>query len=83
VLGIIPFDERFSGYVKAGLHRWDLDVSVAGITGTLDDSGTDPVYGAGLQYRFNDAFALRAEYIRSDVEDLDVDTEQLQARFDF
>jgi hypothetical protein len=43
-------------------------------TRTLDDNPTDPVYGAGLQYRINDPFAVRGEYVRSAVEDLDVDT---------
>lgn len=82
-VGIVPFSDKFSGYVKGGFQRWDLDATIPGLTGTLDDSGTDPLYGAGLQYRFNDAFALRGEYVRSEVEDLDVDTAQLQARFDF
>ena len=79
----MPFTDKFSGYVKGGFQRWDLDASIPGLTGTLDDNGTDPVYGAGLQYRINDAFAVRGEYVRSEVEDLDVDTAQIQARFAF
>lgn len=82
-VGIVPFTDKFSGYVKGGFQRWDLDASIPGLTGTLDDNGTDPVYGAGLQYRINDASAVRGEYVRSEVEDLDVDTAQIQARFAF
>jgi OOP family OmpA-OmpF porin len=82
-LGILPFTDRFSGYAKAGFQRWDLDSAIPGLTGSLDDSGTDPVYGAGLQYRFNDTVALRAEYTRSELEDIDLDNAQLQVRFDF
>src|SRR3546814_12766986 len=63
--------------------RWDLDTSIPGLAGTGDDSGTDPTYGLGLQYRFTDAFALRGEYSRFEIEDVDVDLAQLQARFDF
>lgn len=82
-VGILPFTERFSGYAKAGFQRWELDGAIPGLTGTAKDDGTDPVYGVGLQYRFNDLVALRGEYTRSEVEDLDVDAAQVQVRFDF
>lgn len=82
-VGTVPFTDKFSGYAKAGFQRWDLDTPVAGVTGTADDSGTDPTYGVGLQYRFTDAVALRGEYSRFEVEDLDLDLAQVQVRFDF
>lgn len=82
-VGTLPFTEKFSGYAKAGLQRWDLDTAIPGLTGTADDTGTDPVYGVGLQYRFTDAVALRGEYSRFEIEDLDADLAQLQVRFDF
>lgn len=53
------------------------------MTGTPDDNGTDPTYGVGVQYRFTDAVALRGEYSRFEVEDLDLDLAQVQVRFDF
>ena len=79
----MPFTDKFSGYAKAGFQRWDLDTPIAGVTGTADDSGTDPTYGVGLQYRFTDSVALRGEYSRFEVEDLDLDLAQVQVRFDF
>jgi OOP family OmpA-OmpF porin len=82
-IGTVPFTGKFSGYAKAGFQRWDLDSPIGGVTGTPDDSGTDPTYGVGLQYRFTDAVALRGEYSRFEVEDLDLDLAQLQVRFDF
>lgn len=82
-VGTLPFTEKFSGYAKAGIQRWDLDTTIPGLTGTSDDNGNDPTYGVGLQYRFNDAVALRAEYSRFELEDLDADLAQLQVRFDF
>jgi hypothetical protein len=39
--------------------------------GTIKDHGTDPVY------------ALRGEYTRTEVRDIDVDAAQMQVRFDF
>lgn len=82
-VGTVPFTEKFSGYAKAGFQRWDLDTALPGVTGTTDDNGTDPIYGVGLQYRFNDKVALRGEYSRFEIEDADVDLAQLQVRYDF
>lgn len=82
-VGTVPFTEKFSGYAKAGFQRWDLDAGIPAVIGTGDDSGTDPTYGVGLQYRFNDSVALRGEYSRFEIEDADLDLAQLQVRFDF
>jgi OOP family OmpA-OmpF porin len=80
-VGTLPLTEAFSLYGKAGLHRWDADTSLALING--EDSGTDPTYGIGAQYRVSKRFALRADVSRFEMEDVDVDVAQLQARFDF
>jgi OOP family OmpA-OmpF porin len=82
-VGTLPFTDKFSGYAKAGFQRWDLDTALPGLTHTGDDSGSDPTYGLGLQYRFNDVVALRTEYSRFEVDDVDLDLAQLQLRFDF
>ena len=81
-VGTLPFTDNFSGYAKAGFHSWDADLSAPGI-GRASDDGTDPTYGLGLQYRFSDAFALRGEYSRFEMDDVDVDLAQVQVRFDF
>ena len=82
-VGTLPITEKFSAYAKAGLHRWNLDDTLPGVVGNDDDSGTDPTYGVGAQYRFTDHVALRGEYSRFEVEDADADLAQLQVRFDF
>ena len=81
-VGTLPFTERFSGYAKAGIHNWDAEARSAGI-GRVDDDGSDPTYGLGLQYRFSDRVALRGDYSRFEMDDVDVDLAQLQVRFDF
>lgn len=81
-VGTLPFTEKFSGYAKAGFHAWDADLRASGI-GRVSDDGTDPTYGLGLQYRFTDNVALRGEYSRFEMEDVDVDLAQVQVRFDF
>ena len=81
-VGTLPFTDKFSGYAKAGFHSWDAEVSAPEI-GRANDDGTDPTYGLGLQYRFNDTVALRGEYSRFELDDVDVDLAQVQVRFDF
>lgn len=81
-VGTLPFTSNFSGYAKAGFHSWDADANVTGL-GSASDDGTDPTYGLGLQYRFTDRVALRGEYSRFEMDDIDVDLAQLQVRFDF
>ena len=80
-VGTVPFTDSFSGYAKAGINDWNIDGSVAGLI--ADDSGNDPTYGLGLQYRFTDNVALRGEYSRLEIDDSEVDLAQLQLRFDF
>ena len=81
-VGTVPFTDRFSGYAKAGFSRWDADLGAPGI-GRVSEDGTDPTYGLGLQYRFTDTVALRGEYSRFEMDDVDVDLAQVQVRFDF
>lgn len=80
-VGSVPFTDNFSGYAKAGYSDWNVDTSLAGLI--ADDSGNDPTYGIGLQYRFSEYVALRGEYSRFEIEDSDVDLAQAQLRFDF
>lgn len=82
-VGSVPLSENLSAYGKAGLQRWDLDRAVPGLVGSNNDSGSDPTYGVGLQYRFNDTVALRGEYSRFELDDTELDLAQLQVRFDF
>lgn len=82
-VGTLPITDKFSAYAKAGFQRWDLDRAIPSVVGNSDDSGTDPTYGLGVQYRFTDHVALRGEYSRFEIEDTDLDLAQLQVRYDF
>ncbi len=82
-VGTVPITDNFSAYAKAGFQRWDLDSAIPSVVGNADDSGTDPTYGVGVQYRFTDHVALRGEYSRFEIEDTDLDLAQLQVRYDF
>jgi len=82
-VGKLPINDKVSVYAKAGINRWSLDDAAPALTGTSDDSGTDATYGLGVQYRVNDRYALRGDYSRLKLGDMDVDLAQLQATIRF
>lgn len=58
-------------YAKAGVARWEANARATGVAlGSLDDSGTEFAYGAGVQARLG-SLAARLEYERFDVADSD------------
>ena len=76
-----PMTENFSIYAKGGLYFWDAQSSFAGIRAT--DDGDDPFYGAGLQFRLNEALDLRIEYERYEIVDIDIDSATAALQFSF
>lgn len=71
VVGFWPFTPTLSGYGKLGLARHDVDAKVTvssnaiGIlTGTVSDSetGTEPMFGLGLEYELTPQIAGRLEW---------------------
>ena len=53
-------------YGRIGISSWESEASFLG--GTQKESGSDPTYGAGAQFRVG-SFALRVEYERFDLDD--------------
>lgn len=56
-------------FAKAGVINWDGEAT--GLSGTADDSGTDPAYGIGAQFQLG-ALAVRAEYEVFDLEEVEI-----------
>ncbi len=54
----LPISSRFQLKGRAGFLHWSADASDA----DLDDSGTDLSVGLGIEYRFNDALSVHADY---------------------
>lgn len=79
-LGILPVNDRFDVFAKVGWQRWDTDARNAFIG---EDSGTDLGYGVGAQYRFNDAFGVRGEWQRIEIEDTEADVLLLSINYAF
>lgn len=76
-----PMTENFAIYAKGGLFFWDAESSFAGISAS--DDGDDPFYGAGLQFRLNDALDLRVEYERYEIINIDIDSATAALQFSF
>jgi hypothetical protein len=57
-------------YGRIGMSRWESEASFFGAA--QDESGTDPTYGAGAQFRVG-SFALRFEYERFELDDDEAD----------
>ena len=66
-VGYLPLSDVFDIYGKAGFALWDADgtltSNIPGIFGSASESGTDFMFGIGLQYTIN-AILLRAEFER-------------------
>lgn len=89
VLGRLPIDSGLSLIGRVGGIYWDGEAHVLGESEDAD--GTDPLFGAGLEYG-NGAYFARAEYTRylltvdvedADDEDVDIDMWALSAGFNF
>lgn len=59
-------------FVKYGVIDWDTDITstLDGGSETQSNSGTDPAYGAGVQFRIR-SFAIRGEVEYFDIESAD------------
>ncbi|HKQ25592.1 MAG TPA: outer membrane beta-barrel protein [Burkholderiales bacterium] len=65
LVGSIPLGERFELMAKAGIFRWDLDVSATSSvfgSGSDSETGFDPMFGIGAAFNFSKNLGLRVEY---------------------
>jgi len=84
-VGVLPIGKHFELFGKFGVFQWDRDSDSDGLlSGSDSDSGTDPVWGAGLAVIFGSHIGLRLEFERyemSDVDSLDQTSAGLELRF--
>jgi hypothetical protein len=72
LVGVLPLGSHFELFAKAGYFKWDRNADASGaVTGTDTDSGSDPVYGAGMSIIFGKHIGLRLEYEKYDMSDVD------------
>jgi len=60
----------FGIFAKLGMVSWDMEASLAGVPGSVGDSGSDTAYGAGFRLTFS-SVEVRAEYEVFDIADAD------------
>jgi hypothetical protein len=56
--------DKWAVFAKVGFLNWDADATLVDSDGvfSLDDDGTDPMFGFGGEYRVNDRIAVRGEF---------------------
>ena len=59
-------------FLKAGVMEWETELTetVGGDIETISNDGNDPIYGAGVQFRFS-SFCIRGEVEYFDIESTD------------
>jgi uncharacterized repeat protein (TIGR01451 family) len=79
--------DRLAVYGRVGAFFWNADIDVQVVSGGAgmasgDDSGTDLMYGAGLEWRFNPHWSLTGEWERYRLKQwVDVPTVGVRYRF--
>ncbi len=66
-------------FLKAGQFWWDSESALGGVVRSRD--GNDPFFGAG--FKFGTGLALRLEWERYDVADIDLDTYSIGLQLGF
>ncbi|HEX7044587.1 MAG TPA: outer membrane beta-barrel protein [Burkholderiales bacterium] len=74
-----PVGRTTSLFAKAGQFWWDSRTVLGGVASSPD--GNDPFYGVGL--KFGGPIALRLEWERFDIADVDVDTYSIGVQIGF
>jgi OmpA-OmpF porin, OOP family len=80
-LAIYPINDNFEVFGKVGFNSWNADakanvqIPADGVneTESESDDGTDPMYGVGAAYIFNNNLSLRVEFERYELDDANVD----------
>ena len=70
-VGLLPVNENFDLFAKAGLFHWSADLTTSADLSAGDD-GTDATYGIGAAYNMG-TVSLRAELERYEVSGEDID----------
>ena len=92
----IPVNDQFAFVARAGVMWWDVDYYLsANVAGTVNGTafavnekvflqssdGNDPYFGLGATFKFNKNWALKADYLRTKIDDSDVDSMSLRISY--
>ncbi|MES9846492.1 MAG: outer membrane beta-barrel protein [Candidatus Sedimenticola sp. PURPLELP] len=94
----LPVSDKVSAHVKAGIFKWDADLTGSGTgsitydgtvyaTGTAltgSEDGTDLYFGLGADYKLNDSVGLGVQWVRyKDILDTDIDVFEATVNYSF
>ena len=79
LVGRIPTGGGITPFAKIGFHRWNIrgDVRVVGLERTF--SGTDLMFGAGIDWMVGESWDVRVEYMHLPFDDATVGKDKLHA----
>ncbi len=79
IIGQLPVADSGTVFAKVGYHRWPRDVFVefSGVSGGIEDDGSDLLFGLGYRHAFEGGLGLRIEWERflMEFETADADTD--------
>ncbi|KYN90701.1 hypothetical protein ATY35_20795 [Vibrio cidicii] len=75
----LPVGNFIDVYGRLGLHTWDADATHR-LGGTVNNGGTDFMYGAGVDLRFS-GFSFGVGYTKYTLEDIDVGNYELNITY--
>ena len=79
VVAHLPMSDgaALSPFVKAGLARWEAEIAldVQGVNFSVDDDGTDLLFGGGVDVPMNETASIRGEWMMLLLEDDDGGTQ--------
>ncbi|HIE66305.1 MAG TPA: hypothetical protein EYQ01_10965 [Nitrospira sp.] len=63
-IGTLPITPEFGIFGKLGLYRWDVEdtLTIGFSSATIEDSGTDIMFGIGAKYLFTERVEGRVEW---------------------
>jgi len=82
-VGSYPISDQVDVYAKIGAYFWNADLSIGGLSGNVDDDGTEVLFGLGAKYQFTEQVGVRAEWERYGADDVDVDLFSIGVVFEF
>jgi OOP family OmpA-OmpF porin len=81
VIGLLPINDNFNLFVKAGMIALGIDVGIASFS--VSDDSSEPLFGFGAEYQLTDQFSLRGAWEMVDIEGADLDMLSINAQFNF
>ena len=82
-MGLLPLNERFTLFGKAGVLMTDIEVTArsGAASATEDDDSTELHFGFGALFHLGRNFAIRAEWERAQDTELDMISIGVQFHF--